>query len=92
VSIKSFLDYKNLLQENYVEYEHISLPLHKLVSKILCHVMSCLKKKYVCIPRSFLVIFVIRERFYAHFVYSSYLNNSYLKITDLKRKTVVFYK
>jgi hypothetical protein len=26
VSIKSFLDYKHLLQENYVEYRHISLP------------------------------------------------------------------
>jgi len=38
VSIRSFPDYKHLLHENYVEYEHIFLPLHKLVSKILCHV------------------------------------------------------
>ena len=36
VSIKSFSDYKHLLEENYVEY--IFLPLLKLVSKILCHV------------------------------------------------------
>jgi hypothetical protein len=35
------------------------LPLLKLVSKILCHVMSCLKK--VCIPRSFLVINVCNQ-------------------------------
>jgi len=39
VSIKSFLDYKHLLQENYVEYKYIFLPLLKLVSKILCHVI-----------------------------------------------------
>jgi len=38
VSIKSFPGYKHLLQENYVEYRHIYLPLLKLVSKILCHV------------------------------------------------------
>ena len=38
VSIKSFPEYKHLLQENYVEYKHIFLPLLKLVSKILCHV------------------------------------------------------
>ena len=38
VSIKSFPDYKHLLQENYVEYKHIFFPLFKLVSKILCHV------------------------------------------------------
>ena len=38
VNIESFPDYKHLLQENYVEYKHIFLPLLKLVSKILCHV------------------------------------------------------
>jgi hypothetical protein len=38
VSIKSFPGYKHLLQENYVEYKHMFLPLLKLVSKILCHV------------------------------------------------------
>jgi hypothetical protein len=27
VSIKSFPDYKHLLQENYVEYKHIFLPV-----------------------------------------------------------------
>ena len=35
---KVFPDYKHLLQENYVEYKHIFLPLLKLVSKMLCHV------------------------------------------------------
>jgi len=35
VSIKSVPDYKHLLQENYVEYKHIFLPLLKLVSKKL---------------------------------------------------------
>jgi len=40
VSIKSFPDYKHLLQENYVEYKHIFLPLLKLVSKLLCHVFN----------------------------------------------------
>jgi len=38
VSIKSFPDYKHLLQEDYVGYKHIFIPLLKLVSKILCHV------------------------------------------------------
>jgi len=38
VSIKTFRDYKHLLQENYVEYKHIFLSLFKLVSKMLCHV------------------------------------------------------
>jgi len=38
MGITSFPDYKYLLQENYVEYEHIFLPLLKLASKILCHV------------------------------------------------------
>jgi hypothetical protein len=33
VSMKSFPDYKHLLQENYVEYKHIFLPLLKLISK-----------------------------------------------------------
>ena len=34
VSIKSFPDYKHLLQENYVEYKYIFLTLLKLVLKI----------------------------------------------------------
>ena len=56
VSIKSFPDYKHLLQENYVEYKHIFLPLLKLVSKILCHVFM-----HVCNPLSFLVINVCSQ-------------------------------
>ena len=39
MSIKSFPYCKHLLQENYVEYNHF-LPLLKLVSKILCHVVT----------------------------------------------------
>ena len=35
MSIKSFPDYKHLLQENCVEYNYIFLPLLRLVSKIL---------------------------------------------------------
>jgi len=38
VSTKSFPDNKHLLQENYVEYKHILLPLLKSISKILYHV------------------------------------------------------
>ena len=34
VSINSFPNYKHLLEENYVEYKYIFLPLLKLVSKI----------------------------------------------------------
>jgi len=37
MSIKSFPEYEHLLQEKYVEYKHIFLPLLKLVSKTLCH-------------------------------------------------------
>jgi len=39
VSIKSFPDYKQLLQENYVKFK-LFLPLLKLVSKILCHMFT----------------------------------------------------
>jgi len=35
MNTKSFPDYKHLLQENYVEYIYIFLPLLKLVSKKL---------------------------------------------------------
>ena len=38
MSIKSFHDYKHLLQENYVKYKLFFLPLLKFVSKVLCHV------------------------------------------------------
>jgi len=55
VSINSIPNYKHLLQENYLEYKHVFLPLLKLVSKILCHVLIVMLQKYVFIPRSFLV-------------------------------------
>ena len=45
VSIKSFPDDKHLLQENYVEYKHIFLPLRKLDSKLLCHVFTVTLQK-----------------------------------------------
>jgi len=61
VSIKSFPDYKHLLQENYMEYKHIFLPLLKLVSKILCHVFIVMLYCYVCIPRIFLVINIFNQ-------------------------------
>jgi len=63
VSIKFFPDYKHLLQENYVGYKNIVLPLLKLVSKLLCHVMSCFEKNiYICIPRSTLVLNICNQR------------------------------
>ena len=40
VSIMSFPDYKHLLQENYVEYKHIFLPLLKLVSNKMVHLRT----------------------------------------------------
>ena len=40
MSIKSFPDYKHLLQDNYVEYKHIFVPLLKLFSKILYRVFN----------------------------------------------------
>jgi len=48
VSIKSFPDYKHLLQENYVEYK-LFLPLLKLVSKKKLFELSYIleKKKFV---------------------------------------------
>jgi hypothetical protein len=61
VSIKSFSDYKYLLQENYMEYKHIFLPLLKLVFKILCHVFIVMLQLHVCIPCSFLVINVCNQ-------------------------------
>jgi len=61
VNINSFPDYEYLLQENYGEYKHIFLPLRKLVSKILLALSYILKKKNVCIPRSFLVIRVCNQ-------------------------------
>jgi hypothetical protein len=70
VSIKSLPDYKHLLQENYVEQKHIFLPLLKLVVNKLLELSYILKKKKVCIPRSFLVINICnQERLDAHPVY-----------------------
>jgi len=60
VSINSCPDYKHVLQENYMEYKYIFLPLLKLVSKKLLE-LSYIKKKYVCIPCSFLVINVCKQ-------------------------------
>jgi len=45
VSIKSFPDYKYLLQEYYVKYKHIFLPLLKLVSKIFLELSYISKQK-----------------------------------------------
>ena len=53
VSIKSFPDYKHLLQENYVEYKHF-FNVTQLKNCLETN-LSNGKKKYVCIPRSFLV-------------------------------------
>jgi len=62
VSIKSFHDYKHLLQENYVEYKHIFLPLLKLVFKILCHVfIVVLQLSLYSTYSSFLVINVCNQ-------------------------------
>jgi hypothetical protein len=47
VSIKSFLDYKYLLQENYLEYKHIFLLILKLVSKKPSWVELHSEKKFV---------------------------------------------
>jgi hypothetical protein len=44
VSIRSFPDYKHLLQENYMEYKHIFFTI-KLVSKMLCHVFIVMLQK-----------------------------------------------
>jgi hypothetical protein len=57
VSIRSFTDYKHLLQENYVEYKHNNCNItintwHKILETNLTYG----KKRYVCIPRSFFVI------------------------------------
>ena len=61
VSINSFPDYKHLLQENYVGYKYIFLPLLNLVSKTLCHVFIVMLQLHVCIPRGFLVINVCNQ-------------------------------
>jgi hypothetical protein len=57
VSIKPFLDYKHLLQENYVEYKFFN---HYLSYFLKFYVM-CLLFVYFCIPRSFFVINVCKQ-------------------------------
>ena len=50
VSIKSFPDYKHLLQENYVEYKHIFLPLiNPLNAKLnpICHLLALLGAHHI---------------------------------------------
>jgi hypothetical protein len=61
MSIMSSPDYKHLLQENYVEYKYIFLPLLKLVSKIELKVELHFEKKNVFIPLSFIVINVCNQ-------------------------------
>jgi hypothetical protein len=62
VSINSFLDYKNLIQENYYTSRLCNCNItintwHKILETNLSNV----KKKYVFIPRSFLVISVCNQ-------------------------------
>jgi len=62
VSIKSFPDYKHLLQENYVEYKHIFFSKCNSTQEVLfyntlVHFNMC----SFCIPRRFLVINVCNE-------------------------------
>jgi hypothetical protein len=59
--MKSFPDYRHLLQKNYMEYKYIFLPLLKSVSRILYHVFIVMLQLYVCIPCSFLVIDVCNQ-------------------------------
>jgi hypothetical protein len=62
VSIKYFPNYKHLLQENYVEYKRSTC-----WSVLMCCINNFLswvtvwKKKYVCIPLSFLVIDICNQ-------------------------------
>jgi hypothetical protein len=62
VSIKSFPDYKYLLQENYVEYKHISFSNCNSTQKVfLCNTLVHLNMCSFCIPHSFLVINVCNQ-------------------------------
>jgi len=60
VSIKSFPDYKHLLQENYVEYKNIFLPLLKLVVKKFLD-LSYIKKNMFVFHVVFFVINVCNQ-------------------------------
>jgi hypothetical protein len=71
VSIKSFADYKHLLQENYVEYKHVFLPILKLISKILCRVFIVMLQLHNLLVSKWRQwkMFVTRERLCALPVY-----------------------
>jgi len=60
VSIKSFSYYKHLLQENCVEYKHIFFLNVTQIKKDFLET-KVMVKKYVYIPRSFLVINVCNQ-------------------------------
>jgi len=62
VSIKSFPDDKHLLQENYMEDKHFFFQNVTQLKKFFLQHISVMVKKYVCIPRSFLVINVCNKR------------------------------
>jgi hypothetical protein len=47
VSIKSFPDYKYLLQENYVEYKHIFFSKCNSTQEVFLQHISTLKKMFV---------------------------------------------
>ena len=57
MSIKFFHEYKHLLQENYVEYKHIYFfSKCNSTQEVYWKLTKVMVKKYVCIPRTFLVI------------------------------------
>ena len=58
MNIKSFPEYKHLLQENYVEYKHIFFPKCNSTQEVFLQHISTLQHVLFCIPRSFLVIHV----------------------------------
>jgi hypothetical protein len=62
VSIKSFPDYRHLLQETYMEYKLFLSKCNSTQDVFLETNLSNGKKKYVCIPHSFLVINVCNQR------------------------------
>jgi hypothetical protein len=60
VSVKSFPDYKHLLQENYVEYKHIFLNVPQLI-KFFYNTLVQYNMCPFCISRSFLVINICNQ-------------------------------
>jgi len=62
ISIKSFPDYKHVLQENYLEYKHIFFSkCNSTLEVFFLETNLSNGKKYVCIPRSFLAINVCNQ-------------------------------